>query len=182
MEEKVGNYPWTSHGQYVKDEKKPLAPVEAEEVLRSFSKIKPVARKRYRQYVLEALGEGHRGDLYDLRSGRILGDENFEMKAHRESGSGLKATLKIKITTRQVWEALLVREGLGQEPVGWKRSRLIGETTYWMVECAGKMQTEIAAHFKVQPTTIHEAFKRQKSIWEKHPEEREKKETWLRNL
>jgi putative transposase len=182
MEEKIGKYPWSSHGQYVRKDKKPSAPVESDEVLKQFSKIKPVARKRYQQYVLEGSGEGHREELYTLRSGRILGGEEFEALVYQESGSGLKASPRITKTIDQVWAALKNREGMVHEPTGWAKSRLIGETAYWMVEYAGRKQTEVAVHFKIEPTTVHEALKRQKTVWIKHPEEKASKESWLRNL
>jgi putative transposase len=182
LEQALGKYPWSSHGQYLKKEKEPLAPVEEEKILSMFSRVKAIARKRYRDYMAEGQDEGHREDLYDLRAGRILGDEEFEEEVNRESRTGLRATVKISKTIGQFWEALLKREGLKEEPVRWRRSRLIGEATYWMVECAGKKQTEVASHFKVQPTAIHEALKRQRMIWERDPKEKGKKETWVRSL
>jgi putative transposase len=182
IEEVFGKYQWSSHGQYLKREKEPLAPVEVDAVLRMFSKIKKVARKRYQEYMLEGLAEGHRQDLYDLRDGRILGDEDFEEEVHRESGSGLKARVKIGKTIEEIWGSLLIREKIEGEPVGWKRSRLMREAVYWIVECAGKRQKEAADYFEVRPSAIHWALKQQEFVWKKTPEEKRRKEAWARSL
>ena len=179
LEESFGKYPWSSHSQYLRKVKESLAAVETDSVLKMLSSVKAVARKRYREYMLEGLGEGHRGDLYELRSGRILGDEDFEEEVHRESGSGLRPRLKITKTIDQIWENLLSREGINQEPVGWRRSRLMGEAAYWVIECAGKKQKEAADYFRVQPSTILRAVKQQELIWKRAPEEKKKKRLGL---
>lgn len=182
IEEVFGKYQWTSHGQYLKKEKDPLAPVESDAVLRMFSKIKRVARKRYQEYMLEGLAEGHREDLYELRDGRILGDEDFEDEVHREAGSGQKPRLKISKTIEQIWKVLLMREGLSKEPLGWKRSGLMGEAAFWAVECAGRKQKEAADYFGVHPTTINKVLKRQELFWKRSPEIKGKREEWARGL
>lgn len=182
LEEKLGKYPWSSHGQYLKNEKDPLASVESKKMLSMLSRVKSIARKRYLEYMVEGLGEGHRKDLYDLRDGVILGDEEFAEAVHQEARSGKRPGLKIAKTAREFWGLLLAREGLSVEPKGHMRSRLIGETAYWLIEGAGKKQKELADHFGVHPTTINKALLKQERVWRETPRDKEKKGEWVRSL
>jgi len=46
-------------------------------VLEQFGSKRQGAIQRYRQFISEGLGEGHRDDLYQIADQRFLGDEEF---------------------------------------------------------------------------------------------------------
>ena len=105
-------YPWSSYGGYVRESqgKKWL---DTSDVLNQFSRKVSDARKLYRKFVLEALGEGHREEYYEALDGRFLGDREFaeDIKAKTEipgcvrikirSEAFLKAACGVLNTTRE---------------------------------------------------------------------------------
>jgi hypothetical protein len=71
-------YPWSSHQAYLgKVSGNKHRWVDTEWVLSLFSGNRAEAVRRYRQFVLEAIGEGHRDDLYAAKEQRYLGDDDF---------------------------------------------------------------------------------------------------------
>ena len=53
LEEKPGQYPWTSHFQYLGKVKDPLAPVETATVLGMFARKRKAAIRQYLKFVME---------------------------------------------------------------------------------------------------------------------------------
>jgi len=182
LEESLGKYPWTSHAQYQGKEHDPIAPVQARAVLKSFSPLKRMARKLYQKHLIQGLSQGHREDLYELRDGRILGDEDFEEEIYHEAMVDQQARLKFTKSLAELWKCLQTREGLAQEPEGWARSRLMSEAAYWAVEGGGNTQKEVADFFGVDASTITCALKRQGNSWKTTPALRDKSEKWVRSL
>ena len=76
------DYRWSSYGGYV-GEPQGQKWLDTTEVLQHFSRKLKEARKLYRRFVLEGLGEGHKEAYYDVLEGRFLGDREFaeEIKA-----------------------------------------------------------------------------------------------------
>jgi REP element-mobilizing transposase RayT len=155
LEEKPGQYPWTSHKQYLGQEKPPLAKVEVESVLGLFAKRQKEAQREYVRFVRDGTGEGHREDLYEVRHGHILGDQEFVAKSHEKARKPLSEPgLSIKRTMEEMWRALLQREGLKEEPRGHQRSRLMEETAYLAFEAGKKSQREIGEYFGINQSAV----------------------------
>jgi REP element-mobilizing transposase RayT len=165
--EKADAYPWTSHRQYIGKDRAPLAPVKTETVLSMFSKIKPVARRKYLAYMKDKQRESKWNQFYDLRGGRILGDEDFEQETYEKVGVKQEVTLKLKGDIGMLWKKILKREGLLKEPVGHKRSYLIAEVAYLAREGANITQKKVADYFEMKPTAINMAIKRLEQRWTK---------------
>jgi len=181
--EDAGRYPWTSHWQYLGKEKEPLVKVEMESVLDMFSKIKTVARGKYREYLKESQGKSKKAVLYDLRDGRILGDEEFEGETLKKTGrKSVETTLKTGKSIGRMWKAIREREGLKTEPEGWGRSRLMGEVAYVAAEEGRIRQKEVADYFGVEPTAVNKAVKRLEGRWAKGSGSRERLMKWARGL
>lgn len=70
-------YPWSSHQEYLGKNSANHSRVETAWVLNQFSGNRSEALRRYRQFVLEAIGEGHRDDLYAAKEQQCLGDDDF---------------------------------------------------------------------------------------------------------
>lgn len=174
LEKQPGEYPWTSHKQYMGQEKKPLAKAEAGPVLAMFSKRKKEAQRAYVRFVGEGSEEGHREDLYDVRQGHVLGDMEFEQEAHQKARKPLAmASLKVRKTLPEIWKWLLKREGHQTEPEGHRRSRLMEEAAYLAFEGCGISQREIGSYFGINQSAVCHAIRRLERTWKERSGEKE---------
>jgi REP element-mobilizing transposase RayT/DNA-binding transcriptional regulator YhcF (GntR family) len=183
LEEKVGAYPWSGHAQYLGTAKENTVRIETAKVLHMFGKTEQEARKAYQKFVWEGIAQGHREDLYDVRRGHLLGDEDFETHVHEKVlKQKVTPSLKLKLEISQIWKKIKERERLAEEPLGWKRSRWIGEAAYLAVEGCGKKQKEVAEYFEVEPTTVNKALRRLRKRWEERPNEEKEFMRWVKSL
>ena len=70
-----GDYTWSSHRAYLKGDGRGWIAVES--ALLYWGRGRAKAVSAYQRFVREGLGEGHRGDLYEIVDQRYLGDEPF---------------------------------------------------------------------------------------------------------
>ena len=110
------DYKWSSYGSYV-GETQGEQWLDSTEVLEQFSKKVKEARKLYRRFVLEGIGDGHKEEYYDVLEGRFLGDKEFaqEIKAKAE----IPGYVRVKIKP----EALL---GAACAVLGRRRAEVMG--------------------------------------------------------
>lgn len=88
-------YPWSTYRAYLgKGDGREC--VEAGEVLAHFGNSDSEARKHYRRFVLDGIGEGHRDEYYEAVEGRVLGGSEFVEKVKVKSGEKDRPKLKIK--------------------------------------------------------------------------------------
>ena len=107
-----GEYKWSSYGAYV--QKKQCPPwMETAEVLQQFSGKGSEARKRYRKYVLEALGDGHKEEYYEVIDGRFLGEREFveEIRARTEIAGEVRIRIKPDVFLRLAYANLGKKRG-----------------------------------------------------------------------
>jgi len=69
------DYPWSSHKMYL--DKNCENWLDRDAVLIQFSKQIKTAQRLYRDFVMAAISEKHRSDLYELHESQVLGDDNF---------------------------------------------------------------------------------------------------------
>jgi len=88
-------YAWSSYGGYVR-ERQGHKWLDTGDVLRQFNRKVSDARKLYRKFVLEAIGEGHREEYYEVLDGRFLGDREFaeDIKAKAETPGYVRIKIK----------------------------------------------------------------------------------------
>jgi REP element-mobilizing transposase RayT len=181
--ENADKYPWTSHRQYLGKDQYPLAPVKADKVLSVFSKMKPMARRKYLAYVMEKRKDGKRNEFYDLRDGRILGDEGFEEEVHEKAGlKKQELTLKLNFELGNLWKAICKRDGCAKEPKGWTRSRMMAEAAYLAMEGMNVRQIKVAEYFGVEASAVNMALKRLAARWEKGDGSKEALVAWSKGL
>lgn len=111
-------------------------------MLGQFSDKVKEARRLYRRFVTEGLGEGHRGEYYEVLEGRFLGDKKFaeEVKAKAEDGG----SVRIRISPEPLIEAACQVLGKGKTEVtgaGKDRERVRGRETICYV---GRNYTELS--------------------------------------
>ena len=124
-----GEYAWSSYGGYL-GESKGAEWLDSAEVLGQFSDKVKEARRLYRRFVTEGLGEGHREEYYEVLEGRFLGDKKFaeEVKAKAEDGG----SVRIRIGPEPLIEAACQVLGKGKPEVtgaGKDRERVRGRET-----------------------------------------------------
>lgn len=68
-------YPWTSHNSYLAKKVDPW--LDRDAILQQFAEGLEMAQKRYLDFVMGAIQEGHREDLYAVQEQQILGDTDF---------------------------------------------------------------------------------------------------------
>ena len=80
------DYPWSGHRAYLGLEALPWLTTDC--VLAMFAPRLETARARYRRFVADAVGDGHRSEFHGgSEDGRILGDRAFLMKALPDRGA-----------------------------------------------------------------------------------------------
>ncbi len=134
-------YPWSSYGGYVR-ESQGQKWLDTSEVLKQFSRKVSVARKLYRKFVLEAIGEGHREKYYEVLDGRFLGDREFaeDIKAKVET----PGYVRIKIKSETFLKAACAVLNKKREEVrggGKERERVRARETICYV---GRTRTELS--------------------------------------
>ena len=69
-------YAWSSHRAYLGQEKIPW--LTTDWTLAQFSEERRLARRRYREFIMEGVGEGYRQEFHrGTEEGRLLGDDRF---------------------------------------------------------------------------------------------------------
>jgi putative transposase len=91
---------WSSHLAYIGKEEIPWVTLDL--TLSSFGKRKTVARKKFHQFVMEGVNEGHRPEFHGLAAvdSRLLGDEPFveSVLAHNEEVPARKVGMDELVT------------------------------------------------------------------------------------
>jgi REP element-mobilizing transposase RayT len=180
LEEKIGEYPWTSHAQYMGKEKRPLVGVAKKEILAMFGKGKTVGA--YLKFIREGVGEGHRAELYETGTWQVLGSEGYEARSLARLGEKPERPVKLKMGIEEIWSRIKGRERLKEEPKGHYRSRLVEEAGWLGYECAGVSQTESGKYLGMGQSGINNAIKRLEKRWEKKPGERKILLSWARGF
>ena len=90
-------YRWSSHGIYLGKGAGQTKFVQTEWILSQFSKNRSEARRRYRQFVLEGIGDGHRDDFYTTKEQQYLGDDDFVEEVTRRIEGEEPGTIRINL-------------------------------------------------------------------------------------
>ena len=183
LETQIGQYPWTGHFQYLGRDKEPLAPIAVEKILPMFSSKSKEAIKRYGKFVREGMGHGHRDEIYEGGGWQILGSEDFKYKTLAKVGKREEGLpLRLRMGVQAIWDKIKDREGLKTEPKGWKRSRLMAEVAYLLMEYGSIRGRKIAEFFEVDASAISQARGRLERRWEEEPGGQNKLTSWAREL
>lgn len=160
-----GEYKWSSYGGYVrKGQGQPW--LDSTEVLEQFSGNVNEARKLYRRFVLEGIGDGHKDEYYDVLEGRFLGDKAFaeEIKAKAE----VPGYVRMKIKPEALLEAACAVLGRRRAEVigaGKDRERVRAREAICYVgrNCTELSVTSLAKHLGVDATCVSRSVARMES-------------------
>ena len=154
--EDPGKYRWSSYGAYL-GKRGGQDWLDSAEVLGYFGRREEEARRGYRRFVLDGIGQGHRDEYYEAVEGRILGGKEFVEEVKARIGEKGRPRLKIKP------ELLLKRvcKVLGKEPEeivggGKDRDRVRARElfSYLARTCTDLQVKSIAGVLKVDPTCV----------------------------
>jgi len=151
-------YLWTSHLRYLGKVKDDL--IEDDFVLRQFGKKKTIARRRYRQFVMEQVDSGHQEKYYEVKDQRFLGEDSFidDIEVEKRDREDLVYDIPIEIIAQEVSRATGVAQGklysLSRNREGAHGRSVVG---YLARLISGHMVTDVARHFQRSPTRMSQA-------------------------
>ena len=181
--EDPGKYPWTGHLSYMGKGRVNL--VDEDFVLSQFGEKQSLARRRYRQFVLEGLAMGHQKKYYEVKDQRYLGEDEFIDEIERQKSSSYPGIFEIpmKDISMEVADKMAI-----------PRDRLYSSTrnrmgaygraivAYLAREVTGSLVKDIGRHFHREPMTISEAVIKIEGLMEKDKELARKIEAMRSNL
>ena len=154
-----GRYLWSSHLSYLGMGNQGLT--DTDYVLAQFGKNKSVGKKKYEEFILEGLQDGHQKKFYEVKDQRYLGEENFINRVENEKrdGEGAVYEIPIEIIVGEVSKACGVTidrlYSLTYERKGAHGRGIVG---YLARGLTGQMVKGIAEHFRRSPMRISQAI------------------------
>ena len=114
------DYRWSSHRAYLGREALPW--LQTDWMLSRYSRRQGTARRLYRNFISDGIGEGYRKEFYSgTTEGRILGDDHFAEDALRRAGAPMKRTVSIEEIITHVCQCYGIEAAALTEP-GKKRN------------------------------------------------------------
>ena len=154
-------YRWCSYRSYVRENKDDL--VERDFLFAQFSQNKKVAMKEYERFVKGRMGQGHRGDFYELKDQRFLGEEEFIENVHRQLNEEPPFVYDISLgqIASEVSSALHLPTDLLYSLTRNRQGALGRAVTGYVGRKSGGYQIKAtAAHFHRDPVVISQGIKR----------------------
>jgi len=96
-------YAWSSHRNYLKG--RDTGGVAVEEALSYWSKRRGEAVRRYKDFVMDGVGQGHREEFYEVKEQRYLGEEEFIERVEKGQERVAEAG-PVKVTIQEVVEEI----------------------------------------------------------------------------
>jgi len=129
--------------------------VSVKAVLEQFGSTRRGAIQRYRQFISEGLGEGHRDDFYQVIDQRFLGDEEFAQEV-RERVEEAEEEHPLDIDLRDIVKEVSSEFGIrSQRVLQRERNREISQVRWLIgklaIEQAGYRLVEVARYLKRDP-------------------------------
>ncbi len=158
-------YPWTSHRSYLQKGRESL--IDSNMALSQFSRKESLARKRYRQFVIEGMGTGHEQKYYQVKEQRYLGEDEFVDKVEELRRNHERCYWEVPVE-RIVMEVIrgtnISRDRVYSLTRGRQGAYGRGLVAYLARKVAGIPLKEIAQHFNREPMTISLGIKKVEKI------------------
>jgi hypothetical protein len=152
-------YSWTGHLSYLGKVRDGL--VEEDFVLGQFGHNKSLARRRYRQFILEELHSGHQEKYYKVKDQRYLGEESFidRIGVEKRDGENALYDIPIEVIAQEVSRATGIARNrlysLTREREGAHGRSMVA---YLARTLSGHMVIDVAQHFQRSPMRISQAI------------------------
>ena len=164
-------YLWTGHLSYMGMGKDEL--LDKEFVLRQFGRGRNQARRRYRQFVLDALPLGHQKKYYEVKDQRYLGEDDFidQIERRKTSAERLLFEIPLEDIAKEVINHMAISRdrmySLSRDRIGAYGRGIVG---YLARKLTGALVKDIARHFGREPMTMSEAVMKVETLVEKDVE------------
>ncbi len=176
-------YPWTGHLAYLGKGEKNF--IDSDMVLRQLAKKRSLARRMYRQFVLDGMNTGHEKKYYQVKDQRYLGEDEFVDKVE-----GLKKNHEPRyweISLEKIVLEVLREMGIPRDQVysltrGRKGALGRNLAAYLARKLAGFRVIEVARHFNREPMTISLGVKKVENLLQREKAMAKKVEIMERNL
>ena len=152
-------YVWTGHLSYLGKGAKDL--IDEGFVLDQFGGSRPLARRRYRQFVREGISTGHEEKYYQVKDQRYLGEESFidRVEIEKKESEGWVYDISLGAISQEVSREI----GIGEDKLysvtrDREGARGRGIVAYLARVISGYMVTDIGEHFRRSPVAIGEAI------------------------
>jgi len=151
-------YRWTSHLNYLGSVRDSL--IDEGLVLIQFGGSRAIARRRYREFVLDGLNLGHQGRFYEVKDQRFLGGDDFIK--HLESRRVAEGPVRFDIPMEEIVEEVSGQTGVSKERIyslSRDRKGAYGRAVvaYLARKLGGYLVKEIGGFLGREPMTISEA-------------------------
>ena len=152
-------YRWISHLRYLGKTNDGL--VDEEFVLSQFGKNKYVARRKYREFVLDGLDLGHQRRYYEVKDQRFLGEDEFIERI--QSSKTLDSPVLFNIPIEEIVVEVSKGAGVTRDRMySLSRDRRgaygRGLVAYLARKLGGYLVKDIAEYFRREPMTMSEAI------------------------
>ena len=154
-------YVWSSYLSYLKPRSEDL--VDTTYLLNQFSSNPQIAKNRYRQFVEDRLGQGHREDFYAVKEQRLLGDEDFVERIHRVAKEETPHSYEVSLPelVSCVSSAFELPEELFFSSSRNRRGTLGRALVAYLARELGRFRLkDVAEYFKRDPAAISQALRR----------------------
>lgn len=155
------DYVWSSYRSYIMSHSEDLA--DTSYLLSQFSLNPHVARNRYRRFVEDRLGQGHRDDLYAVKEQRLLGDDNFIERIHRAAKEETPHFYEVSLSelVSCVSSTLELPEEILYSSSRNRRGALGRALVAYLGRETGRFRLkDVAEHFKRDPAAISQVTRR----------------------
>jgi len=155
-------YGWSSHGDYLTG--RDTGGVAVQEALSYWSKRRGEAVRRYKDFVLDGVGQGHREEYYEVKEQRYLGEEGFIERVEEEGERAAEAGA-VRVTIGEVVEEVArqwrrdIAEVLGKGR-GRETSKLRATAAYVGREVGGLKLTAMANYLRRDLATLSLGIKK----------------------
>ena len=152
-------YSWTSHLSYLEDAREGV--VDTDLVLGQFGGNKSIARRKYREFILEGLDGGHQERFYEVKDQRFLGEEEFinRIEDEKRRAESVIYDIPIEVIAREVSKANgIAVDRLYSLTHERKGAHGRGMVAYLARALAGHTVKDIAEHFRRSPMRISQAI------------------------
>jgi len=134
--------------------------VDEDFVLGQFGRHKTLARRKYREFVMERLDGEHEGKYYEVKDQRYLGEESFIDRIEGQKGEAENSVydVPIEVIAREVSKATgITQESLYSLTRSREGARGRSIVAYLARVVSGWMIKDVGRHFRRSPMVMSQA-------------------------
>lgn len=155
-------YPWSGHKAYLGIDQIPWLTTDA--VMIQFSKRTSEARRNYRDFVCEGIGEEHRSEFHHgvrgIKNGDLLGDDHFIEEVLENCGETYHQTVNVAEVVDVVCDSQTTKSDLTTSGKGRLASDARAAAAFIVRELPDLYLMELSRHINRDVTSLSSSIKR----------------------